>query len=72
MGAAGDDYVMTVGLSTSTDEELLYVIDVRSSRMVVYRFNTNRLQIELVQGIDLAQLRDRGHKPSTGNRRRRP
>jgi len=72
MTAAGGDYIMTVGASTSTDEELLYVIDVRTNRLIVYRFDTNRAQIDLVQGVDLAQLRDAANQPASRKPRRRP
>lgn len=72
MTATGGDYIMTVGTSTSTDEELLYVIDGRTGRLIVYRFNTNRKQIELAQGIDLTQLADKAKQSPTGKSRRRP
>jgi len=72
MTAAGGDYSMTVGASTSTDEELLYVIDVRTGRLTVYRFDTNRPQIELVHGVDLTQLGNAPQQPPAGNPRRRP
>ncbi len=78
MTASGGEYVMTVGRDISGDQELLYVIDSGTQRMVVYRFNASRQQIELVQGIELDKLREAnaaaGQKqpPGTTKRRRRP
>ena len=79
MNATAGDYVLTVGTDVSDDEELLYVIDTRAEKLIVYRFDGRRHEIEVVQGIDLAELRDattqspqpqRGKKPAS--RRRRP
>lgn len=57
MTASGGDYVLTVGQSPSVDEELLYVIDGPSERLVAYRFDAARPEIQIVQGLDLAELR---------------
>ena len=78
MTARGGDYILTVGRDASGDEELVYVIDAPSQRLVVYRFDSNRHEIEIVQGIELDKLRSAagpgaqgpGRRP--GSRRQRP
>ncbi len=78
MTASGGEYLLTVGNDISGDQELLYVIDSGTHRMVAYRFNANRQQIELVQGIELDKLREANAapgtkpRPTTTIRRRRP
>jgi hypothetical protein len=57
MTASGGGYVVTVGSLTQGDEELVYVLDTASDKLVVYRFDGNRRQIEILQGIDLVQER---------------
>ncbi len=57
MTVARGDYIMTVGSSTQVDEELVYLIDLPEQKMIVYRFDAGRHQIDLVQGIDLAEMR---------------
>lgn len=59
MTARGGDFTLTVGSDASGDEEFVYVIDAPTQRMLVYRFNSNRHEIEIVQGIELAELRAR-------------
>lgn len=73
------DYVLTVGQYESPDEELVYVIDTPTEKLIAYRFNGGRQQIEIVQGIDLAELRQRNSQPArpsprkpTSRGRRRP
>jgi len=56
MTTSGGRYVVTVGSLTQNDEDLVYVLDTSADKMVVYRFDGNRHQIEIVQGIDLAEL----------------
>ena len=56
MTTSGGRYVVTVGSLTQADEELVYVLDTSADKMVVYRFDGNRRQIEILQGIDLAEL----------------
>ena len=56
MTASGGGYVVTVGSLTQNDEELVYVIDATTDKMIAYRFDGNRRLIELVQGVDLAEL----------------
>ena len=50
------EYVMSVGAWTS-DEEVVYVTDSAAGRMIVFRFNSSTQQIDLVQGVDLAEMR---------------
>jgi len=57
MTATGGGYIVTVGNLTWNDEELVYVVDTSTDKMTVYRFDGNRRQIELVQGVDLAELK---------------
>jgi hypothetical protein len=57
MSVTGGDYTMTVGAFVDTDEEYLYVIDIPSSKMAVYRFDIPHERIEIIQGIELSKLR---------------
>lgn len=78
MTAAAGDYVLTVGNDASGDEELVYVTDGPAAKLIVYRFDTGRQQIEIVQGVDLAELRRATGQPTQpgarkpGPRRPRP
>lgn len=68
MTTSGGGYIMTVGAMTQNDEEVVYVLDTRSQKLVVYRFDGNRREIQILQGIDLSDLR----KGATPPGRRRP
>jgi hypothetical protein len=57
MTVVSGDYVLTVGGLTQIDEDMLYVIDNPEAKMIVYRFDTRRGKIAIVQGIDLAEIR---------------
>jgi len=57
MTAVGGDYILTVGTGTQLDEEFVYVVAVSAQKMLVYRFDGNRSEIEIVQGIDLSEFR---------------
>lgn len=72
MTVAGGDYVITVGARTQTDEDYVYVIDVPAEKMIAYRFDTGKHQIEIVQGLDLSLLRQAPAKaePATPGQRR--
>ena len=70
MTTGAGDYVLTVGLDASADEELVYVIDAPGQKLVVYRFDTGRQQIEIVQGIDLAELREAAGQPAQPQKRK--
>jgi hypothetical protein len=78
MTSEGGGYILTVGTDPSEDEELVYVIDAPSEKLIVYRFNAGRGRIDIVQGIDLAELtagqnppaQPSGPKPGYGRRRR--
>lgn len=78
MTETGADYVLTVGTAITADEELIYVVDAPTEKMVVYRFDGGRGRIEIVQGIDLKPLREAaagqrtqppGRRPTTRGRR---
>ncbi len=56
MTTAGSRYIVTVGSITQIDEELVYVLDTSMDRMIVYRFDGIRRQLEVLQGINLAEL----------------
>lgn len=58
------DYVLSVGRYESDDEELVYIIDTPGERLIAYRFDGRRGQIEIVQGIDLSELRQPSDQPS--------
>lgn len=58
MSDRGGDYVMSVGTTPQTDEEYLFVLSNSQQKMVVYRFDTNRGMLDMVQGVDLSALRD--------------
>lgn len=74
MTASGGEYVLTVGLDASADEELVYIIDSVARRLIVYRFDSARQEIQIAQGIELKDLdRDenqRGQPPRRGGRNR--
>ena len=55
---SGGSYVLTVGTFTINDEELLFVINAPAEKMITYRFNTGRGQIEIADKIDLRQMRE--------------
>jgi hypothetical protein len=57
MTTSGGNYVITVGSLTKGDEEVVYVVDTSTDKMLVFRFDGNRRQIEIVQGVDLAEAR---------------
>ncbi len=60
MTTRGGDYDMTVGAIDRRDEELVYVINAPQQRMIAYRFNPNTNQIDVYQGVDLAEVRGQG------------
>ena len=75
MTLVAGDYILTVGSLNQVDEDFLYVIDNSESKMIAYRFNGFRDKIEIVQGIDLEEVRRAAEtKPAASNpgRRRRP
>ena len=63
MTLSARDYVMTVGSVTKGDEEVLYMIDAPQQKLIIYRFDTNRKLIDIVQGIDLVEMRDTTQTP---------
>jgi len=73
MTAASGDYVMTVGSVSSNDEELVFVIDNAGQKMLVYRFDIGRHEVQIVQGIKLGDLQQAaGAQAPSSNKRRRP
>lgn len=58
--AGTGNYILTVGAFNLADEEFVYLVDTATDRMVVYRFDSGRRQIDLVQGMDLAELHRAG------------
>ncbi len=75
MTTRGGDYEMTVGAVIKRDEELVYIINTPRQRMIAYRFNANTNQIDVYQGVDLAEIRAQaGGKQQQPQRRgrRRP
>ena len=58
MTTTSGDYVLTVGTATIGNEEVLYVVDAPQQRMIAYRFDGARRQVQVVDGVDLKELRD--------------
>lgn len=56
MTTAGGDYTLTVG-QLHTNSELLYIIDSGANKLAVYDYKGNAKQIEPLQVIDLAEMR---------------
>lgn len=57
MTTSAGAYVLSVGGVSIADEEYLYVLDAPAQKLIAYRFDAGRQQIEVAQGIDLAELR---------------
>ena len=72
MTTAGGPYVLTVGGVGIADEEHLYILDTPAERLIAYRFNANRQQIEIAQGIELTDLRRAAAQPTSQPRGRQP
>lgn len=66
MTATGGDYIMSVATTPQTDEEYVYVVDVPAQKMIVYRFDSNKGAVDLIQTIDLAQFRQGSGQPPPG------
>lgn len=62
-------YILTVGSVSVNDEELLYVTQVSSRRIAIYRFDNGTRKIDLADGIDLNALAQPGAKAQPGGRR---
>ena len=63
--ATSGDFVVTVGSLSDRDEELLYITDTSQQRMNVYRFDAGKKQIDLVQQLDLQDLRKAAQEKAT-------
>lgn len=72
MTTSSANYVLTVGRLSQGDEELLYLIDTASDKLIAYRFEATRKQIEIVQGIDLGELRRATTPASTPSQPNKP
>ena len=83
MTVSSGDYVMTVSSVSTNDEELLFVIDCPEQKMIVYRFDVGRRQLEINQQVNLEDLRkataeqpepsgQKTGKKSRSKKRRRP
>jgi len=67
-------YTITVGSASTNDEELLYVIHGAKERMIIYGFDAGRKSIEIMDSIDLKEMRSAtaGTTPPTQPGRRKP
>lgn len=63
MNAQGGDYLVTTG-QLQESEELLYVVDARAKRMIVYRFDLNRGTITATDSAELSKLAGVGEDDS--------
>lgn len=76
MTTTSGDYVLTVGTTTIDNEEVVYVIDAPAEKLIAYRFDGARREIQIVDGVDLNELRGAataaGQQQPTGRKRRRP
>ena len=72
MVVSGGDYLLTVGALDERDEEFVYLIDTPAEKMIIYRFDAVRKQIEVVQGIDLEEMRAVAEPDTTGTKARSP
>lgn len=68
MSATGGDYILTVGAFEETDEEYVFVLDKPTDKMIIYRYDSRRRQINIVQGIDLAEVL--ADQPNSSKQRR--
>jgi len=57
MATTAGRYGLSVGVASIDDEELLYLTDNMLKKMIIYRFNNSRATIDVLQGIDLEQMR---------------
>ena len=57
MTTTNGDYVLTVGIITINDRELVYVIDAPAEKLIAYGFDAGKRQIDVVEGISLADMR---------------
>ena len=65
MGDRGGDYIMLSGQMWE-NEELLYVIDTASDRMITYRFDRRQGQIVVAEGTNLEQFMRQEAPAGTG------
>lgn len=51
------DYVLTVGVLTQNDQEVVYVVDAPAEKMIGYTFDGSRQEINVLQAFDLSEMR---------------
>jgi hypothetical protein len=66
------EFILTVGTDLAPDEELLYILDAPTERLIAYRFDPMRKEIQLVQGIELDKLRGAQPSPQLPPGKQRP
>ena len=66
MTLVAGEYVLTVGGLNQVDEDYLYVLDNSESKLIAYRFDGFRRKIEVVEGIDLEEVRKATESSSGG------
>lgn len=66
MTTTGGDYTITVGALTQQDEDLVYVTANSMQKLNVYRFDTTRHRIELLEQLDLTKMREAAATPRRG------
>ena len=73
MAASAGNYVMTVGNVSTNDEELVFIVNNQDKKMLVYRFDAGRREVQIVQGIRLDDLpKAAGAQGNQPKKRRRP
>lgn len=65
MTVAAGDYVLTVGEVDIADEEYVYLLDIPAGLLIAYRFNPTSKEIEIVQGIDIGEIRKKANEAAS-------
>lgn len=65
------EYVVTVATKTQNDEEVLFVVNVPTEKMIAYRFDTARQTIEILNGMDHGTLKNQAGQNQNQNQRGR-
>lgn len=58
MTVTSGEYTLVVGGVNARDEDYVYVLDSSAQKMIAYRFDAMKQQIELVTGVDIAKVRE--------------
>ena len=64
MTTTSGDYVLTVGTVSIGNEELLYVLDAPAEKLIAYRFDGGRHEIQPIDALDLKPIRDSAKPPA--------